>query len=90
MNATSNTFTSNTVYGTTRTGQPFSFTWNVYLPPPDDGLAGCFAVLGVPPNSPPDVLRKAYRAKLHETHPDHGGSDEAVRRVVEAYRQAVA
>jgi DnaJ-class molecular chaperone len=65
-----------------------TFNWNFGTPrrPPEDPI-GPYAVLGVPPKSPPDVVRKAYRDKLFETHPDHGGSDEAVRRVIEAYKR---
>lgn len=74
-----NTSASSWAYGNV------TFTSN--LGPPDDGMAGARAVLGVPPGSPPDVIRKAYRAKLMETHPDHGGNEEAVRRVIDAYRK---
>lgn len=62
-----------------------NFTFQPRKPPDDE--VGPYAVLGVPPNSPPDVVRKAYRDKLKETHPDLGGSDEEVRRVIEAYKK---
>ena len=78
--------------GTTSTGNVFfGGNWSFSSPrrPPDDGLAGAYAVLGVPPKSPPDVIRKAYRDKLFETHPDHGGSDKEVRQVIEAYKRLV-
>jgi len=52
--------------------------------PPEDPTAGALAVLGVPPGAPPDVMRRAYRARLKETHPDHGGTAEAVRKVIAA------
>lgn len=79
-------------YTTTGTNTSFGVAYNFtinYQLPPDDGLAGVYAVLGVPPNSPPDVVRKAYRAKLQEVHPDHGGSEEATRRVIDAYQRIV-
>jgi curved DNA-binding protein CbpA len=63
-----------------------SWTVTYRIGPEDDGLAGVRAVLGVPPGAPPDAVRRAYRRKLKEVHPDPGGSDEAVRQVVEAYR----
>lgn len=79
-----NTTNTTTFTGTSGNNATFYFT-NVRRP--DDGLAGACAILDVPPGSPPDVIRKAYRSKLKETHPDHGGSEEAVRRVIDAYRR---
>jgi len=58
--------------------------WRVTLRPPEDPTAGALAVLGVPPGAPPDVVRRAYRARLKETHPDHGGTADAVRKVIAA------
>ena len=81
-----NTAAFSTSTGSTFYGSNFSFRVGRR---PDDGLAGALAVLGVPPGSPPDVIRKAYRGKLMETHPDVGGSEEAVRRVIEAYRKVM-
>lgn len=83
------TTTTTSAFGNTATINYVTFNWRFGVPrrPPDDGLAGAYAVLGVPPKSPSDVVRKAYKERLFETHPDHGGSDEAVRRVIEAYRK---
>lgn len=78
---------TNTTNTTTGSNQWTTVTNVRIIIPPDDGLAGARAVLDVPPGSPPDVLRKAYRAKLKETHPDHGGDADAVRRVIDAYRK---
>lgn len=55
--------------------------------PPEDGEAGALAILGIPPGLPPDAIRKAFREKLKTAHPDLGGSDEAARRVIDAYRR---
>lgn len=80
-------------YGTsTNTGSSTGNRWTTFnftivVEPPDDGLAGCYATLGIPPGSPPDAIRKAYRDKLKATHPDHGGSGDAVRKVIDAYRR---
>lgn len=81
------TNTATTGSATATSNTTFNWNYGVRRSPPDDGLAGACAVLGVPPKSPPDVVRKAYRDKLFETHPDVGGSDEQVRRVIEAYRK---
>jgi hypothetical protein len=42
------------------------------------------AVLDVSPEAGDDAIRAAYREKLKEAHPDHGGSSEAFRRVRDA------
>ena len=38
-----------------------------------------FAVLGVPPDAPPDVLAAAYRRAAKRWHPDRGGKGSAQR-----------
>nr|WP_282594515.1 J domain-containing protein [Halomarina salina] len=43
------------------------------------------AVLGVEPDAPPEDIRAAYRERVMETHPDHGGDEAAFRRVCWAY-----
>jgi hypothetical protein len=53
-----------------------------------DPVARAFAVLGVSPAVSESELRDAYRRKIKEAHPDHGGSREAFRRVREAYATA--
>lgn len=45
------------------------------------------AVLGVAPDAPPEEVRAAYRERVMETHPDHGGDEAAFRRVRWAYDQ---
>jgi hypothetical protein len=41
-------------------------------------------VLGVQPNASIDEIRSAFRRRLFEVHPDHGGDEEATRRLVDA------
>lgn len=73
------------VYSTTSsTANGANWAFFFTIRPPDDGLAGARAVLGIPPGAPPDAVRRAYRARLRETHPDLGGSEEEVRRVIAA------
>lgn len=42
-------------------------------------------VLGVDPDAEPRAIRRAYRERVMETHPDHGGDREAFERVRWAY-----
>ncbi len=44
-----------------------------------------WAILGVPEGSPAGVIKSAYRAKLREHHPDHGGSKEMCQKIISAY-----
>lgn len=46
------------------------------------------AVLNVPKNATPDQITQAYRSRLKQVHPDHGGSAEEFQRVQDAYREA--
>jgi ferredoxin len=48
-------------------------------------VASPFEVLGVDPGADPETVETAYRRRVKETHPDHGGSAEAFRRVRRAY-----
>jgi hypothetical protein len=47
-------------------------------------------VLGVGPGTSDDDLRRAYRAALRRSHPDHGGRGDRVQDVVDAYRTLLA
>ncbi len=42
-----------------------------------------FAVLGVDPGAPPDVLTAAYRRAAKRWHPDRGGGEAAAKRMAE-------
>ena len=43
-------------------------------------------VLGVGARATQEQIRSAYRTALKSAHPDHGGSDERLRLVIEAFR----
>ena len=44
-----------------------------------------FAVLGVDRDADDETIKRAYRHRAKETHPDRGGSDAAFKRVKDAY-----
>ncbi|MEM4781593.1 MAG: ferredoxin Fer [Halalkalicoccus sp.] len=44
-----------------------------------------FDVLGIEPGAGPKEVERAYRRRVLETHPDHGGSSAAFQRVRAAY-----
>jgi len=46
-----------------------------------------FDVLGLDPGADQREIERAYRERIKEAHPDHGGSREEFRRVREAYEQ---
>lgn len=46
-------------------------------------------ILGISRTLKPDVIKKAFREMAFKTHPDHGGSSEAFRRVKEAYQKII-
>jgi hypothetical protein len=46
-------------------------------------------ILGIDPTSTPDEIRRAYRRKVRETHPDMGGNADDFRQVQAAYEQAM-
>ena len=47
--------------------------------------ASAYEILGVAPSATEDELRRAYRLRLRETHPDTGGDDAAFIRVRRAW-----
>jgi len=53
--------------------------------PPQQSI---WSVLGVSRDVTPEELKAAYRRRALETHPDHGGDEEAFRRVLRAYEEA--
>jgi hypothetical protein len=54
-------------------------------PPPgrDDDL--CYRILGLSPSASWDEIERAYRAKAKIHHPDHGGDEDTMRALNEAY-----
>ena len=53
-----------------------------------DPTAAAFAVLGVPRNATLREIKRAYREKVKEAHPDRGGDREEFQQVREAYTTA--
>ena len=57
----------------------------------DDGLhprEAAHAVLELPSGATVDEIKRAYREKVKEVHPDHGGDEEEFKRLREAYTTA--
>ena len=54
------------------------------LPPTD----AAYDVLGLPSGADAEAVRRAYRRRVKEVHPDHGGDEEEFQRVQEAYDTA--
>ena len=54
------------------------------LPPAD----AAYRVLGLPSGADAEAVRCAYRRRVKEVHPDHGGDEEEFQRVQEAYDTA--
>ena len=44
-----------------------------------------YSILGVPKNSSPEQLKKAYKKQSMQHHPDRGGNEETFKKVNEAY-----
>jgi hypothetical protein len=47
----------------------------------------CFRLLGVSPSAHWDEIERAYRRKAKVHHPDHGGDEDAMRALNEAYNR---
>lgn len=47
-----------------------------------------YDILGVAPDASTEELTAAYRNRIKDVHPDHGGDEESFRRVREAYTAA--
>lgn len=54
----------------------------------DAGVATAFAALGLPASADVDEVRRAYRRRVKEVHPDQGGDEDEFRRIREAYDTA--
>ena len=55
---------------------------------PDQVGGNAFEVLGVDPSATSDEVRDAYRERVKDVHPDHGGDPETFERVQKAYAVA--
>lgn len=53
-------------------------------------VAEAFAVLFLLPAAPMPVIKAAYRALANTYHPDHGGTDDQMKRLNKAHEQACA
>ncbi|WP_255150470.1 J domain-containing protein [Halorarius halobius] len=56
--------------------------------PDTDPRDAAFSVLGLPSGASESEVKTAYREKVKEVHPDHGGDTDEFRRVREAYTTA--
>ncbi|MFC6988136.1 J domain-containing protein [Haloplanus sp. GCM10025708] len=54
----------------------------------DDPITAAFRALGLRRSAGVDEVKAAYRAKVKDVHPDHGGDQESFRRLREAYTTA--
>ncbi|WP_440991109.1 J domain-containing protein [Haloarchaeobius baliensis] len=53
-----------------------------------DAVERAFRALGLSPAASTDEVRDAYRERVMEVHPDHGGDEESFRAVRDAYTTA--
>ncbi|MDQ4129718.1 MAG: J domain-containing protein [Actinomycetota bacterium] len=49
-------------------------------------MADLYAVLGVGPDATQEEIKRAYRRRAREVHPDAGGDEDAFKRVTRAYQ----
>jgi DnaJ-domain-containing protein 1 len=56
--------------------------------PHGDPVDEAFAELGLPMSADAAAVRRAYRDRVTETHPDQGGDEAAFRKLREAYTTA--
>ncbi len=61
-----------------------------YTPPPRPKPVDPYKTLHLLPSAPPEVVKAAYRTLAQIHHPDHGGSDETMKRLNEAYGKLLA
>ena len=53
-----------------------------------DTTRAAFEALGLPTTADAGAIKRAYREKIKEAHPDHGGDRAAFQRIREAYTTA--
>ncbi len=53
-----------------------------------DPVGAAFDELGLSTTADAEEIKRAYRERIKDVHPDHGGDEEAFRRVREAYTTA--
>jgi len=58
-------------------------------PPSTERALSSWEVLGLAPGASLDEVKRAFRRRAQETHPDHGGEAEAFRAVRRAYEKLV-
>jgi len=74
-------------------GHRLPFETPTISPEPDHGgefdrVRAAYAVLGLPDSADVDDVRRAYRERIKEVHPDQGGDPDEFRKVREAYDTA--
>jgi len=57
-------------------------------PDSDDAVRAAFETLDLPTTADAETVRAAYRDRVKEVHPDHGGTEAEFKRVREAYATA--
>jgi hypothetical protein len=55
---------------------------------PTSPATAAFRELGLPTGAPLEEVKRAYRRRVKEVHPDRGGDEDAFKRVREAYTTA--
>ena len=56
-------------------------------PDEDTAYMTCWEILGISEDATLKQIKKAFRILAFKTHPDHGGTSEAFRRVNGAYEE---
>lgn len=54
---------------------------------PDISRTEAYAALGLDPDAGEEAVRRAYRERVKETHPDRGGDEEQFKQVTAAYER---
>jgi hypothetical protein len=61
-----------------------------YTPPPRPKPVDPYKTLHLLPSAPPEVIKAVYKVLAMKHHPDHGGSEETMKRLNEAYGKLLA